>query len=155
MLSGQRVAEVGDDCGGLMRQVCGQARPGQPDDGERAARHKELVHQAEGSAGVHVVQRRDRGDHVEGRGRERVGKEVAADEADLAVCVLAAGQVDARRVPVDAHDLRDKAGQPPGQHSLAAANVQHTLASRWNRRQDQPVVMDVVIPSLTAPGHAR
>jgi len=30
------VASVCHDCGGLPRQVCGQSRPGKPDDGKRA-----------------------------------------------------------------------------------------------------------------------
>jgi len=84
-----------------------------------------------------------------------MGEEVAVDEPDPAVRVLAAGEVDARRVVVDANDVRDETGELPGQRALSAPDVQRRLASRRNGRQDQPVVMDVVIPPLTAPCHAR
>jgi hypothetical protein len=106
-------------------------------------------------ASIHVVQRRDRGDHAKRRGREGMGEEVAADEPDLAVRVLAAGQADARCVLVDANDVRDEMGKLPGQRALSASDVQYSLASRRNGRQDQPVVVDVVVPPLIAPRHAR
>jgi hypothetical protein len=102
------VSPVRDDGGGLPGQVCGQPGSGQPDDGQPAARRKQLAHPVEGGAGVHVVQRRDRGDHAERGGRERTGAEVAADQTDRAARVLAACQVQARCVPVEADDVRDR-----------------------------------------------
>jgi hypothetical protein len=74
---------------------------------------------------------------------------------DLAVRVLAASQVDARCVCVDAHGVRDEAGELPGQSALSTSDVQYALASWPNGFQDQRIVMDVVVPPLIAPRHAR
>jgi hypothetical protein len=100
-----------------------------PTDGQRAARRQELAHLVECDASFHMVQRRDRGNHAKRRGCEGMGEEVTADEPDLAVLVLAAGQVDARCVLVDANDVRDEAGELPGQRALSASDFQYPLAS--------------------------
>ena len=52
-----------------------------------------------------------------------MGEQVAADESDLSVRVLASGQADARCVLVDGNDVRDKADELPGQRTLSASNV--------------------------------
>jgi hypothetical protein len=43
--------------------------------------------------------------------------------------------------------------QFPGQRALAAADVERPLAAGRNGRQDQRIVVRVVVPALMSPGH--
>ena len=92
------------------------------------------------------MQHGDRGDVVERRRLERVGHEVAEDELD--VLVQPAGQLDARRVAVDARDERHHLAQLAGEQALAATDVEGAPAARRNGPEDQRVVVRVVIPPL-------
>ena len=85
---------------------------------------------ARGRGRVQVMQHGDRGDVVERRRLERVGHEVAEDELD--VLVQPAGQLDARRVAVDARDERHHLAQLAGEQALAAADVEGAPAARRN-----------------------
>lgn len=93
------------------------------------------------------------GDQAERRGRERVGEEVATHELDLASRALPAGQLDARGVLVDAYHAGNAVGQLPGEHALPTAHVQHPLAAGRDGRQDQRVVVDIVIPPPVLSAH--
>ena len=124
--------EVGDDCRRILGKA-GQPRPGQPDDDQGATRHQELTERCQRGSGVHVVPRRDAGDHAERCGLERAGEEVAAHKPDLPVRALPAGQLDARGILVDAHHVRNAPGELPGQHPLPAGHVQHRLTARTAR----------------------
>jgi hypothetical protein len=46
------------------------------------------------------------------------------------------------------------AGELPGEHPLPAAHIQHPLAAPRDGRQDQRVVVDVVIPPPVPSAHA-
>jgi hypothetical protein len=100
-----------------------------------------------------VVQRRHAGDHAERRGLKRAGEEVAAHELDLAVKILPAGQLDTRGVLVDAYHMQNAAGELPDQHPLTTAHIQHPLAARRDRRQDQRIAVGVVIPPPVLAAH--
>jgi hypothetical protein len=56
---------------------------------------------------------------------------------------------DARPVPVDGHHVRDDASQVPGQESVSTTHVKGPRRAEGDRAQDDPVVVEVVIP---APG---
>src|SRR5258707_4706176 len=100
------------------------------------------------------MQRGNAADQGERAGRERPGEEVADYELHTASRALPYGQLDARRMLVDARDVPDPAGELPGEHPLAAAQVQCPLAARRDRRQDSRVVVDVVVPPPLLPAHA-
>jgi hypothetical protein len=78
------------------------------------------------------------------RSRAAVGHEVADDELDL--LVQPAGQLDARRVAIDARDPRHDLAQVAGQHALAAADVEAAPTAPRNGAEDQRVVVRVVVP---------
>jgi hypothetical protein len=130
------------------RQVPRQVRAGQPDDGKHPAGCQQQVHPRQRRGRVHVMQRRHRSDHAEGGRAEGMGEKVSPDEGDLAARVLPAGQLEARSVLVDRGHLRHHPGKLPGQHALAAADVQRPMAAVRHGRHDPRVVVDVVVPAL-------
>ena len=102
---------------------------------------------------VHVVQRGDRSDVVEGAGLERVSHEVPDDVLDAGAAVLAPGYVDARGVAVDARHVRDEAPQVSRQHPLAAADVEGAPGAVRDGGEDHTVVVQVVVPPRWASAH--
>jgi len=84
---------------------------------------------------------------------ERVGQEVAVSIVDALTRGLVFGQVDARLVEVDAHDVRHDAVEPPGEHALAAADVERVSRFGGYRVDDQRVVVDIVVPPLGLADH--
>jgi hypothetical protein len=91
---------------------------------------------------------------VERAGLERVGHEVAHDVLDAGAIVLAPGHGDARRVTVDALDVRDDAAQVARQHADAAAHVEAAPRAVRDGGEHHTVVVEVVVPPRWARPHA-
>lgn len=125
----------------------GPGVPGQPDDGQDPTWAQQAGHPAQCGRGVHVVHRGDRGDQVERAGLERRGAEVTEQVTDVARPGMAAGQLDAAGIPVDAADLWYDRSQAAGERALPAADVESPLAA-WHGAEHHPVVVQIVAPAL-------
>lgn len=144
------VREYGDDFHG---QITRKPATCEPDYGERPPGPQELTHPLECTVRVHVVEGGHGHNQVERRGCERVGEKVSCDVFDIAAWVVASSATNAGLVAVDRRHVANDPPQLAGQHSLAAADVQTSLATCRNGAMDHRVVVDVVVPPLPLSGH--
>jgi hypothetical protein len=123
----------------------------QADDGEAATGTQHPGHRRQRSGEVHVVKRGVRADEVEAGRLEGVRQEVRFDEPGPAV-LQGSGQGDHPRLPVDAGDLSAAFGEAAGEHAVPAADVEGRTAAGRDGRQDDRLVVDVVVP-IAGPSH--
>jgi hypothetical protein len=135
--------------GNIKREVP-RPRASQSNDRESAARAQEAGHPLERRADVQMVERGDRSHEVEALRLERVRHEVTDDVGD-ALAGSPPCQGEARLVTVDANDVVHALAKPLGEKSLAAADVQRAFGIVRDRRKNDRVIVDVVIPGLDQP----
>ena len=121
--------------------------------GQAARPVEEVLELGSGGGHVHVVQRRDRHDHVKRSGPQVICEEIPGDVLHAGAVVLLAGPVDDRPIAVDRQHVRHNLPQFPGQAALAAPHVQAPLAARRDGAEDQWVVVDVVVPGCWLRSH--
>jgi hypothetical protein len=92
------------------------------------------------------VQRCDRDDEVEAVWLEGEGEEVTEGLVDLSGRVLLSRELDAVFVDVDGRHVGYLPAQLPRQDSLAAADVERALAALWRCPEQEPVIVDAVVP---------
>jgi hypothetical protein len=124
-----------------------ETAPGASDHDEHAAGAQQVGHASQARSGVHVVQGGDARHEIEALGFERVREQVTEGVVDVGHGMLS-GQLEARRVGVEADDVGDPATQFPRELPVTAADVERAAAGVRDRTEYERVVLDVVVPAL-------
>jgi hypothetical protein len=142
-----RVYVSSDGAGRIEREVSKLARSRQADHGENTPRPHERGHTRETGLCVHVMERRHRNDQVEACGLERILEEITKDILE-SCAALSTRELDGAHVEIDAHDTLRYGGQLSCEHPFAAADVERERTVGGCRRNDQRVVMEIVVPAV-------